>query len=90
MQLVVMAVVPVTLLLALGTVLRRRLGTDTAFWRGIEWMSYRVFTPALIFTRRRTRTSAEENRSRRGVVSAVCRGWGSRVGAALWFVGGRP
>ncbi|MEU5950313.1 AEC family transporter [Micromonospora sp. NPDC047465] len=50
MHLVVMAVVPIVLLLGLGTVLRRRLVTDPGFWRGIEWMSYRVFTPALFVT----------------------------------------
>lgn len=50
MHLVLMAVVPIVLLLGLGTVLRRRLVTDPGFWRGIEWMSYRVFTPALFVT----------------------------------------
>ncbi|MEU8265411.1 hypothetical protein AB0C02_33035 [Micromonospora sp. NPDC048999] len=50
MHLVVIAVVPIVLLLGLGTVLRRRLVTDSGFWRGIEWMSYRVFTPALFVT----------------------------------------
>ncbi len=50
MHLVLMAVVPIVLLLGLGTVLRRRLVTDPGIWRGVEWMSYRVFTPALFVT----------------------------------------
>lgn len=46
-QLVANAVVPIVLLLALGALLRRRLLPEPGFWRGLEWMSYRIFTPAL-------------------------------------------
>jgi predicted permease len=46
-QLVTTAIVPVVLVLALGVVLRRWALTEPAFWRGLEWLSYRVFTPAL-------------------------------------------
>ncbi|MEU0506470.1 AEC family transporter [Nocardia sp. NPDC005998] len=41
------AIVPVVLVLVLGAVLRRWAVTDPGFWRGLEWMSYWVFTPAL-------------------------------------------
>lgn len=41
------AIVPVILLLALGAVLRRYFVTDAEFWRGLEWLTYYVFTPAL-------------------------------------------
>ncbi|MGW4772456.1 AEC family transporter [Nocardia sp. NPDC004278] len=47
MYLVTTAIVPVVLVLVLGAVLRRWAVTDPGFWRGLEWMSYWVFTPAL-------------------------------------------
>ncbi|MDD7833840.1 AEC family transporter [Paenarthrobacter sp. AB444] len=47
MTLVTTAIVPILLLLAAGALLRQRVLTDPGFWRGLEWMSYRVFTPAL-------------------------------------------
>ncbi|NDK91051.1 AEC family transporter [Gordonia desulfuricans] len=47
MQLVTTAIIPIVLILALGAVLKRRFVTDDRFWRGTEWMSYHVFTPAL-------------------------------------------
>ncbi|WP_246872498.1 hypothetical protein [Rhodococcus sp. DMU1] len=47
MHLVTTAVLPIVLILALGAVLRRRVVTDAGFWRGMEWLSYHVFTPAL-------------------------------------------
>lgn len=50
MSLVSTAVVPIVLLLSLGALLRRRFVKDPAFWRGLEWLSYHVFTPALFVT----------------------------------------
>ncbi|WP_427135309.1 AEC family transporter [Pseudarthrobacter sp. S9] len=50
MTLVTTAIVPVVLILAVGALLRHRFLTEPAFWRGLEWMSYRVFTPALFIT----------------------------------------
>ncbi|MEU8895757.1 AEC family transporter [Nocardia sp. NPDC048505] len=47
MQLATTAIVPVVFILVLGAVLRRRTLNDPGFWRGLEWMSYWVFTPAL-------------------------------------------
>ncbi|RYF61421.1 MAG: AEC family transporter [Comamonadaceae bacterium] len=41
------AIVPIVLLLVLGLALRRRVLTDSAFWRGLESLTYFVFTPAL-------------------------------------------
>jgi hypothetical protein len=46
-QLVTAAIIPVVVLLVLGAVIRRFFVTDPGFWRGLEWMSYHVFTPAL-------------------------------------------
>ncbi|WP_426997817.1 AEC family transporter [Pseudarthrobacter sp. N5] len=50
MLLVTTAIVPVVLILAAGALLRYRFLTEPGFWRGLEWMSYRVFTPALFIT----------------------------------------
>lgn len=50
MNLVTSAIVPIVLILAAGVLLRRRFLTEPGFWRGLEWMSYRVFTPALFIT----------------------------------------
>lgn len=47
MSVVTAAVVPVILLLGLGTLLRRWAMNQADAWRGIELLSYRVFTPAL-------------------------------------------
>ncbi|MGO4612710.1 AEC family transporter [Nocardia sp. 2YAB30] len=47
MHAVATAIVPVVLVLVLGAFLRRQAVTDPGFWRGLEWMSYWVFTPAL-------------------------------------------
>ncbi|GAB3167715.1 AEC family transporter [Myceligenerans halotolerans] len=47
MQLVTTGIVPIVLVLALGVLLRRRVLTEPAFWRGLERLSCRVFTPAL-------------------------------------------
>ncbi|MGL5930702.1 MAG: AEC family transporter [Dermatophilaceae bacterium] len=47
MSVVLDAVVPVVMLLGLGWVLRRRFLPDPAVWRGVEWLGYRLFTPAL-------------------------------------------
>jgi predicted permease len=49
-HLVSTAVLPVVVLLGLGSVLRRRVVTEPAFWRGLEWVTYHVFTPALLVT----------------------------------------
>lgn len=46
-MLVLAAVVPIVLMLTLGAALRRTALRDPAVWRGIEWLSYFVFTPAL-------------------------------------------
>lgn len=56
---VVAAIVPVVLILALGSFLRRRVLTDPTFRRGAEWLSYFVFTPAL-FVESITQTSHTE------------------------------
>ena len=48
--LVTTAIVPIVLLLAGGALLRRRKVMGAHFWSGLEWMSYRVFTPALFVT----------------------------------------
>lgn len=50
MDLVVTAIVPIVLLLALGWTLRHRLLTDQGFWQGLEWTSYYVFMPALFIS----------------------------------------
>lgn len=50
MELVATAIVPIALLLAGGAIIRRWFVREPAFWRGLEWMSYRVFTPALFIT----------------------------------------
>lgn len=50
MSLVPIAIIPILLILALGSVLRRRVLTDGTFWGGLSWMSYWVFTPALFIT----------------------------------------
>jgi malonate transporter len=50
MHLVTTAIVPILLLLGLGWILRHRFVTDPGFWRGLEFLSYRVFTPALFVT----------------------------------------
>ena len=47
MLLVTTAIAPVVLLLGLGAVLRRKFLKDPGFWKGMEWLSYRIFTPAL-------------------------------------------
>ncbi|MBD8103933.1 AEC family transporter [Plantibacter flavus] len=44
------AIVPILLLLGGGAAIRRWFVSDPSFWRGLEWMSYRVFTPALFVT----------------------------------------
>lgn len=49
-DLVVTAIVPIVLLLALGWTLRHRLLTDQGFWSGLEWTSYYVFMPALFLS----------------------------------------
>ena len=50
MPLALTAILPVVVLLVVGWVLRHRAPLDPSFWRGLEWMSYRVFTPALFVT----------------------------------------
>lgn len=47
MQLITAAIVPVIILLIAGAAIRRFFLTEPAFWRGLEWLSYHVFTPAL-------------------------------------------
>lgn len=59
MHLVLTAVVPIIAILALGAVLRHRILTDAGLWRGLEWLSYRVFTPSLFVVSIAT-TSLEE------------------------------
>lgn len=44
------AIVPILLLLTGGAVLRRYVLRDEGFWRGLSWLSYWVFTPALFIT----------------------------------------
>lgn len=50
MGLVVTAIAPIMLLLGGGAILRRRFLPEPTFWRGLEWISYHVFTPALFVT----------------------------------------
>lgn len=50
MNLVASAIVPIVLILAFGVLVRRRFLKEPSFWRGLEWMSYRIFTPALFIT----------------------------------------
>lgn len=50
MLLVTTAIVPILLLLSVGSILRHRFVTDPGFWRGLEFLTYRVFTPALFVT----------------------------------------
>lgn len=50
MNLVTTAIVPIVLILGLGAWLRHRYLREPGFWRGLEWMSYRIFTPALFIT----------------------------------------
>lgn len=50
MPLALTAILPVVVLLVIGWILRHRAPLDPSFWRGLEWMSYRVFTPALFVT----------------------------------------
>lgn len=47
MHIISTAIVPIVLILAAGALLRLHFLTDPSFWRGLEWMSYRAFTPAL-------------------------------------------
>ena len=47
MPLVITAILPIVLLLSLGAILRRRVVPADAFWRGLERLTYYVFTPAL-------------------------------------------
>ncbi|GAB3267204.1 AEC family transporter [Kineosporia babensis] len=47
MHLVATGVIPIVVLLGLGAVLRRFFLREDGFWRGLEWASYQVFTPAL-------------------------------------------
>jgi len=49
-NLVTTAIVPIVLILAAGVLLRHRYLREPGFWRGLEWMSYRVFTPTLFIT----------------------------------------
>ena len=49
MTLVAGAVVPLTLLLALGFVLRRRRFVSDEVWRGLDRLTYWVFFPSLLF-----------------------------------------
>ncbi|OFV76435.1 membrane transport protein [Rhodococcus erythropolis] len=49
-HLVTSAIVPIVIMLALGTVLRRRFVTDPSFWRSMEWLNYHVLTPALFIS----------------------------------------
>lgn len=44
------AIVAIVLLLGLGWTLRHHVLTEPGFWRGLELLSYRVFTPALFVT----------------------------------------
>ncbi len=50
MSLLLTAIIPILLLLAAGAVIRRWFINDPAFWRGLEWLSHRVSTPALFIT----------------------------------------
>ncbi len=50
MQLIISGIIPVVVVLALGVLLRRRVLRDAGFWRGLEWLSYWVFTPSLFIT----------------------------------------
>lgn len=50
MDAVIGAIVPILILLGGGALLRRRFLTSDAFWAGLAWMSYWVFTPALFIT----------------------------------------
>lgn len=50
MLLVTTAIIPVVSLLVLGAVLRRKFLVDSGFWGGMEWLSYKVFTPALFIS----------------------------------------
>ncbi|MCI9888391.1 AEC family transporter [Micrococcales bacterium 31B] len=47
MHLVSTAILPVVALLIGGWSLRRWLLPSTEFWRGLEWLTYHIFTPAL-------------------------------------------
>lgn len=47
MSLLATAIVPILFLLGAGAAIRQWFVRDPGFWRGLEWMSYRVFTPAL-------------------------------------------
>ncbi|MBM7368697.1 AEC family transporter [Gordonia hydrophobica] len=49
-QLILGAVIPIVALLAFGSFLRRRVLTDSGFWRGLEWLTYHIFTPMLFVT----------------------------------------
>lgn len=44
------AIIPVVLLLGAGTAVKRWFLTDRSAWRGVEWLVYWVFTPALLVT----------------------------------------
>lgn len=44
------AIVPIVLLLAMGWALRNRFLTDQGFWSGLEWTSYYIFMPALFLS----------------------------------------
>lgn len=50
MFIVFAAVVPITVVLVLGAVLRRTALRSPDVWRGIEWLSYFVFTPTLFIS----------------------------------------
>ncbi|SFA41723.1 hypothetical protein SAMN05444374_102119 [Rhodococcoides kroppenstedtii] len=47
MHLVTSAVLPIVAILLAGAVIRRRVLDSDDFWRGLEWLSFHVFTPAL-------------------------------------------
>ena len=44
------AIGPILLLLALGRLVRQRVVNDPGFWRGLEILNYRIYTPALFVT----------------------------------------
>lgn len=50
MHLVTAAIGPILLLLALGRLVRQRVVNDPGFWRGLEILNYRIYTPALFVT----------------------------------------
>lgn len=86
MTLVAGAVVPLTLLLALGFVLKRRHFVGDEVWRGLDRMTYWVFFPSLLFVA--TATGDLDLAASGAIVPSV---WGGLTLIALvtWTLRGR-